>query len=441
MKRQCTSFFNLKENIEVSLKALTLFFFTFVQLTCFSQTTYYISNKGNDKNDGLSSKRPIKTIVRMMRGSKYLLKRGDTFYFKINASETFNGLIKIDAYGKGKKPVVSLYKNIKSTSWTLFSKSIWKVDLKNSDNYSGYTNADDTNVGFVKIGSSIKGNKVNSIDKLKVRWDFYSDSQFLYVFSTKNPSYLNEHIRITTRDNIVQLGSNMQVSNISLIGTGGHAIQGSDRSNVVIKNVTISEIGGSYLPGFKRGDTRFGNGIEILGKGSNYTIEGCYVSQVYDAAYTIQSTGSDACFENIVFKNNVAENNEQSFEFWTSNRRGGFKNCWFISNHCLNAGFGWSHSVRPDKDVGVHILNYYSAFSNNDITISQNIFKRAKTGYIYLDADTTKVIMFKSDRNRIFLDENVPIRTNDASYPISKSEKFIKSFGIELGSVFKHISN
>ena len=69
---------------------------------------YYVSENGNDENDGLSEETPIKTLAKasvleLHPGDAVLFKRGDTFRGRLASQK---GVI-YSAYGEGKKPVLT----------------------------------------------------------------------------------------------------------------------------------------------------------------------------------------------------------------------------------------------------------------------------------------------------------------------------------------------
>jgi len=423
------------------MKSFLLVLACLISFKLTAQTTYYLSSKGNDNNDGKTVSTTWKTIKTVEPGCTYLLKRGDTFHFNLlQIKNPEKKPIKIAAYGKGNKPVIDLYKRIVKGAWIQHAANIWKVNLKDTANYTGYRSPKDTNVGFIKVNGKIKGNKLKQLDELRMPWDFFSDETYLYVFSEADPGKTNA-IDVVTNQIIIILSDGMTLSNLALKGTGAHAVQGRNASGIKLLNLDISEIGGSFLPRYKAGTTRYGNGIELGSGATNCLIEYCNVSEVYDAAFTMQSTDQNVVFNNVTFRNNKADRNEQSFEFWALGPSSKFVNCRFINNYCSNAGFGWSHEVRPDKNAAVHILNYYHAYSTNDITISNNTFVRGKTGYIYINPNADDAKMFKSFNNKIFLNKLVPIRTNDSTYKLNNTDQFRKHFGLEKGSIFKLLRN
>jgi parallel beta-helix repeat protein len=415
---------------------------TIFPAVCWAQTTYYISSSGNNSNSGTSKSSPWKSITSIDPGSTYLLKSGDTLYFNIpdTKKSTENKNTVITSYGEGPKPIVSLYKKIKPEKWTLHSDNIWKVNLSDSENYTGYKTLDN-NVGFLKVDSKIFGNKKLNSESLAANWDFYSDQTTLYIYSTRSPQNVAKSIESNCNITAIRICNNLTISNIKIMGTGAHALSGYLSKNVTLRNIDITEIGGSLLPGFSDGTVRYGNGIQFYDGSDNCIIENCNISQVYDTALTLQGDSKTTLFNNTTFKNNVISNNEQSFEVWVKNGGPGFINCKFIDNDCSNAGYGWSHVYRPAKYVGVHLLSYVMACVNTDILIEGNTFYKAKSGlYFYFDSENAP--KYVSRNNKVTLNANVPIRslspiTSRLRFDVTNPDNFIQSTGYEKGTVFK----
>lgn len=399
-----------------------------------AQDTYYISAGGNNSNNGLSPSAPWKTIPYVQSGKTYLLNRGDTLYFSVGSTDNPNPSrkIKIASYGSGNKPVLSLYKKIKASAWTRHSGQVWKVDISSSNNFTGL-NSTNTNIGFIKVNGRIYGRKLSSTGELSKPWDFYSDNTFLYVYSNQSPS--GSQIEASCNVSGIDLSDNMEVSDIAICGAGAHGLSAHERSNVTLLGIDISEIGGSYLSGYGNGTTRYGNGIEFFNNAKNCLIQNCSVKQAYDVAFTMQGTG---LFKDVTFQNNKADSSEQSFETWLGSGSEGFRNCKFINNQCYNAGFGWSHDVRPDKNVGVHLLTYLwqvNSTKAQDLLIEGNTFSQARSGLWYWgiwDAAPPAV----SKNNTVTLSADIPIRSQIAAYTVKNYRDFVQTTGLEAGTIF-----
>ncbi len=97
-------------------------------------TKYYISEDGDDRNDGLSPETAIKTLNRLMEiyiveGDAVLFKRGDTF--RLGHSLNTHSGVTYGSYGEGTKPKIygSLENYAKSDKWEAVNKNVWKIPL------------------------------------------------------------------------------------------------------------------------------------------------------------------------------------------------------------------------------------------------------------------------------------------------------------------------
>lgn len=411
-------------------KKLLLIILLFIP-KAYSQVTYYISSDGDDRNSGTSPELPWATLKELTRGNIYRFKRGDTFRFPIPKSKSeIDKRIEIASYGTGRKPVFDFFKTIEKKKWTLVGKNIWRACV-NQDSLKDISKAEINNIGFIKWQGYILGNKFQNINNLSANWDFYSNEGCLYIYLDKDPSL--ERIQVSVNITGINLSSNLNISDIEIIGAGGHAINGANLNSVILKNIDISQIGGCYLAGYKDGNVRYGNGIQFFNGCNNCHVENCTVSQVYDAAFTMQGDIPQILFSNTVFKNNLSRDNGQTFEIWARGGGVGFLDCKFINNKCYNAGFGWSNIVRPDKGTGVHILSYALEISKCDILFENNIFYNAKDG-LYFFLDYQNAPRFTSRNNKISLKYSTPIR----SLSSKSSEK--KMLGLTGFSVFTHVT-
>jgi hypothetical protein len=93
---------------------------------------YYISNIGNDENNGTSVDTPWQTLSKIntstfVAGDQILFRRGDSFYgsFTINESGSLNNPIIFGAYGTGANPIITGFNLI--DSWTNLGSNIWET--------------------------------------------------------------------------------------------------------------------------------------------------------------------------------------------------------------------------------------------------------------------------------------------------------------------------
>lgn len=402
------------------MKILLAAAFLLLSAQTFSQTTYYISSSGNDANSGTSMSAPRKTIPKLVPKNTYLLHRGDTFYNKISRvyNPTAGNTITVGAYGsKTTKPVLSFFANISAAAWVADKTNVWKVNFYTHAGITGYIGSTNPDAGFLKLnGTTIKGAKKATKDSLATQWDFFSDGTYLYVYSASKPSLLASKIECSTPRNAIDISDNMTVQDIEIIGAGRNGIAANKQVNIIVRNVDIKEVGGCYLRNYGSGTTRFGNGIQLFNGGTNCLIEGCSIKQVYDVALTMQTAnGTLVPFKNITFRNNYVDSCEQSFENTLSRQQDqpGFMNCRVITNNFRNAGYGWSHKVRP-RGRGVHLLSYQWYTANNDLVFQNNTFYRAKDGLYYAQDGFAKQAIppYISKDNDIWIEAATPIRMN-----------------------------
>lgn len=411
--------------------------------------TYYVKNSGNDENDGLSEQTAWASIGKVNSN----IKGGDTV--KFNMGDVFYGSIKavnnsdekcptvFEAYGEGPKPIISQYKIAYESSWEPYSENIWRIDLTDVNKYQGNTLDINTNVGFLNINGEIYGMKLFNLNKLHTQWDFFNDDKYIYVFSEENPSVNGNIVKIACNICCIMFSDNTVVSGLDIVGSGGHGIRGSVE-NGIVENCDIHELGGSFLAGHSIENTRYGNGIEIWSNSRNVTVRNNRLYDIYDVAITMQGNKVTFGWENIRFYNNIIWNNEQSFEIWSQgdNPGSGFKNCIFESNVCINAGFGWSHNVRPDRGVPVHILMYELWCPKNDITVKNNVFYNPRGGLFSKTGSTYEIPKeFNSDFNHIYLRMQQEICVTGIRITMDRHMDFSSYYGKEKNSKFYEIGD
>lgn len=112
--------------------SITIILFLLLQTTY--ATNYYVSNSGDDANNGNSRGTSWRTLNKVnsasfRAGDSILFKRGDTFYgsLRLKASGTVSNPIIFGAYGNGIKPVITGFTNV--TSWTNLGGNIWESSI------------------------------------------------------------------------------------------------------------------------------------------------------------------------------------------------------------------------------------------------------------------------------------------------------------------------
>ena len=352
--------------------------------------TYYVSNIGCDSFDGsspLTAWKSIKKVNEAIRGGDTVLFRcGDTFFGQIlpPANNESDERTVYGSFGDGPKPTVSEYKTALSHSWENFGNGVWRIDLKNTENFTGNVTELDTNVGFLKVDGVIRPHKKFALDKLEKQWDFYNDDRFLYVKADDAPYLLAKEIMLACNIICMRFADRLLVDGLSFIGSGAHGISGTVK-RATVRNCEFHELGGSELLTYFEPGVRYGNGVECWSDSCDVLVESCRFSGIYDVAMTMQGDNVSFGWRNITFCNNVVWNCQQAFEIWSDGEKAGtgFKNCVFENNVCIDSGYCWGYEVRPNKLCSSHLLMYSLNCPLCDVTVRNNTFYRARVAPIF----------------------------------------------------------
>ena len=232
------------------------------------------------------------------------------------------------------------------------------------------------------------GVKVWNKEDLKTQGQFWydEDRELLHVYSEENPARRYGTIECALHRHIVNQSNTSWVvyENLWLKYGGAHGFGGGSTHHLVIRDCDISFIGGADQYGGDR-TVRYGNGIEFWGAAHDNLVERCRIWEIYDAALTNQSGGTDVKQYNLTYRNNLIWNSEYSFEYWNRPETSETYNVKFVHNTCLNAGHGWGHAQRPDPS-GRHLCFYQSPAKAWDIVIKNNVFYEATKNAFYAPA-------------------------------------------------------
>ncbi|HHC25734.1 MAG TPA: hypothetical protein ENK58_10075, partial [Desulfobacterales bacterium] len=122
-----------QSTVRALMPSLTVFFLYMLLLFLPGSAmaeTYYVSNTGDDANDGLTETTPWQTITKVNAdvppNAIVHFRRGDTFRGKIELAGTKTG-VTFSAYGTGENPVVS--GSLEISGWTKYNEDIWVSDI------------------------------------------------------------------------------------------------------------------------------------------------------------------------------------------------------------------------------------------------------------------------------------------------------------------------
>lgn len=406
-----------------------------------SGKVYYVSDSGDDANDGLTPETAWKTTAKV---SSAKLESGDGVRFK--RGDLFRGKVKCQpgvtyaAYGEGEKPKIYGWdKDLADKAlWTLVDKNhnIWKLNEKILDPGTLVFNHGEAH--SVKLIPSYIGGKFvcrddesrdfdmknEMVRDLDIFWYFVDrlttvpskgkdfpipvvDEESygeLYLRCDKgNPGEIYSSIEALTKRPCFLVGSNenVRIDNICIKYIGHHAVAaGGFVKGLHVTNCEIGWIGGTIQnfsgedPNYPQGGrgtvVRFGNGVEIYGGCDDYEVSNCYIYESYDAAITHQFTteGKEMFMKNIVYKDNLIEKNVYGIEYFLNivdDSQSYMENIEICGNIMTKAGEGWGqqrHNVHtPALIKGWSYINTASNFS-----IHNNIFDRSAYRMLHLVA-------------------------------------------------------
>ena len=172
------------------IRSILLFILFLFLINNSNATVYYISNSGDDLNNGISPVYPIRSIeklnsiiYKLQPGDAVLFERGSVFYGQVlintSGGDISNPVI-FSSYGKGKMPVIS--GSVPVTNWSLYQGNIYKAkvnaDVKNIFmNNIQMTLARYPNSGYLKIDKPFSNAKNGFLDnELNQGKDYWSGS-------------------------------------------------------------------------------------------------------------------------------------------------------------------------------------------------------------------------------------------------------------------------
>ncbi len=237
-----------------------------------------------------------------------------------------------------------------------------------------------------------------------------ADKKRVLVRFDGNPAKSFSSIELAYTRHVVNQGNRHDIvyDGLAVRYGAAHGFGGGSTRNITIRNCDIYWIGGGLQfwkkderTGKIRNPVRFGNGIEFWGDATGHLIERNRLWEVYDAAVTNQ--GKNDTETDIVWRDNVIWNSEYSFEYWNAKLTA---NITFEHNTCVDAGYGWAHTQRPDRN-GAHLMYYHNRAETSNFVVRDNIFCRATEWTIRTGLDWRKSLVH--DNNLVWNEGSVPV--------------------------------
>ncbi|MDD4773027.1 MAG: hypothetical protein PHZ09_05410 [Eubacteriales bacterium] len=354
----------------------------------------YVSNDGNDKNSGNSPDSAWATLDRVNtfsfgEGDTVLFARGGLWRGQLQC----HGGVTYSAFGTGEKP------KIYGSDYN-YAKLIWEATDTRHVFVLSQPLPEDAGLIVFDNGKAHSYKKITGIDAFNGNpgtlindLDMYhGDDRRIYLRSDKgNPSTRFNDIEIAAHRHAVTVaGDNVTIDNLCIMYAGSHGIGTSNRAGLTVQNCILGWIGGSMQQ--KGSSTRYGNAIEIYVSCRNFTVENCYIYEVYDAAITHQfkhANKTSVVMENVTYRGNLIENCSYSIEYFldqTGNTGQIMRNILIEDNICRFAGFGWGDQ-RPDRNTPAHIKGWNHKNPAENFKIRNNVFDRSRYMMIHCGAD------------------------------------------------------
>ena len=389
---------------------------------------YYVSNSGNDDNDGKTPDTAWKTIKKVQTvldvnggipdGSTILFNRGDIFRGQLTV---YKSDILLGAYGdeEKNKPKIyaSPYDGTKTGEWVEVKNNIWKYTIDGNDqifkkdvgqiwffcNHSNSTCNRTTTMGDIHYALAqkkmtyfnVEENEDMLVELLTNDLDFYhmghnsnngsgdfkKDGGAIYVYSTSNPATRFDEIEFNVGGNTIgynnTYGMDLQVDNLEVRYAGKHGIGGGTTSNLYVTNCELSFIGGMVQKYDYEGlwPVRLGNAVEVYGSVMDKTVTrntGSTTYKVKKGLYVYNTYVYEIYDAGLTFQYTANVNNYSPVE------RVEFDNN--VVEYCSYNIEYWNNYKPGDgavNDITYNIDNTYL----NKIYFTNNIFRFAGMGF------------------------------------------------------------
>lgn len=418
--------------------------------------TYYVSNEGDDSNDGLTEKTPWATLDKVNsadfeEGDAVLFCRGDLFRGRIAC---MNG-VTYAAYGSGPKP--KIYNSVDGKTYGKWVKTdtenVWVLD-------KNYIECDDIGVVVFNVDvnfGEFYAEKKNSLSDLKENFDFFYngplvkggfDNKLYLYYDGGNPAESFDSIEISGNKISFMIPNgthDVTVHNLDL-RYGMSNVFASKTKNITFSYCLTSFTGGAYTSNETR--VRYGGALTGCWEGcDNMVTDFCYIYQQFDSGVTPQfhmaENDTPVIFNKFITSNCLIEKCEYSFEFFLSCNNqpdSMFKDCYFGYNLCRQGGLGFG-----DKASASAYVKSWQSHTNRseNCMIEKNIFDRAASNTLDIGAKNQDGT--RSYENLFGMQSNIYIQKRNKSFAQINDIKYkyneetyseIENLGIEKDSVF-----
>lgn len=344
------------------------------------KTCYYVSNSGNDSNDGKSPQTAWKSLSKASSvtgsASAVLFERGGLWRGTLNTKSN----VTYSHYGDMSKslPIISGSKQnyADASLWKATSyPNVWECTLKFNNvgiiafDHDGTLGNYDATVGTLLFNNQTQYTAADLNRDLQFFCDTDLDSSrddTLYLYSVENPGARFSSIEIGEDISCIEMADGITLDGIRVQYCGGIAIGSGDLENATVKNCIAEWIGGSKLSE----DSTYGNAIQVYGSASNCTFTDNWCYQIYDCGITVQRSDNSSwlnyTIEDISISDNLIEYCFWGIEYWLSikgdtNSNSTMKNITMEHNFIRYTGYGWGGLIRSEHYSSDVLVNQTAA--------------------------------------------------------------------------------
>ena len=360
--------------------------------------TFYVDARaGDDQRTGLSPADAWRSLEQVNRaalqpGDVVLFKRGEVWRGSLVPRRGREGApVTYRAYGQGARPLLlGSVPRDQTAEWRAVGEKLWAAA-------GGLPAVDVGNIIF-DHGRAVGVKKWRRED-VRRPLDYWYDAKTNQVLlgAERNPAEEYRSIEFALKRHVVNQSQASYVvyEDLAVKYGAAHGFGGASTHHIVIRHCDVAWIGGGHQLTTPEGrPVRFGNGIEFWSNAHDNVVEGCRLWEIYDAALTNQGD-ADNTEARITYRHNVIWNCEYSFEYWNGKKsrpdapqRSRTHDIHFEYNTCVNAGQGWGHAQRPDRN-GRHLMFYHNPVETRDFYVRNNIFYQATDSVMRLLNDWT----------------------------------------------------
>ncbi len=386
-----------------------------------SLPTYYVSNSGNDENDGLSPETAWCSLDKINEKDStpehcnILFERGGVWRGFVQPPHDY---ITYSAYGEGKKPCIygsmrnyadpslwerTEYPNVWRT--TACGANVGIVAINHSDEYGLY----DELVGDRCVKGLLGFEDPSQLKKNMQYWSNINEKELFLCCHYGNPGDVFDSIEIGERMNVFRSANHIKVDNFCIKFTGSHGVGIGGMTDYTVQNCIFAYLGGSILIGHAGANlSGYGNAVQVYGECDGYYVNGNWIYQIYDTAITHQFSGSISDkpnhMSNVEYIGNLCEYCHWSIEYYNPasvtapDTPRSVKNV-NVSHNVLRYGcYGWGSKGRRDNGA---LFNSFGMTPNTEnFEAHSNILDRCWGSLVRLSGEGDKKL-FGSDNTFI----------------------------------------